>query len=140
MLHQFLGMYVFDSLGYSWICSVYLQETDSRNSSLNAGQRAMLSEYHINKLPDALRLSQAIPKFEAPKKFNLSKIANDLKQLGIDSLKDEKHLEGLPLDRDGKINPDFHKEIFLGNHELFEDDIQHDENRRNKKLEEIFNQ
>ena len=106
---------------------------------MNAGQRAMLSEYQIDKLPDALRLSQAIPKFQAPKKFNLSKIASDLKEFGIDSLKDEKHIEGVPLERDGKINPDFHKEIFLGNHELFEEDIQHDENRRNKKLEEIFN-
>lgn len=121
------------------LCSIDLQETDSRNSTLNAVQRAMLSEYQMNKLPDALRLSQAIPKFEAPKKFNLSKIASDLKQFGIDSLKHDKHLEGVPLDRDGKINPDFHKEIFLGNHELFEEDLQHDENRRNKKLEEIFN-
>jgi hypothetical protein len=99
----------------------------------------MLSEYHIAKLPAALRISQIIPKFEPPKKFNLSNIANALKDFGIHSLKDEKHIEALPLERDGKINPDFHKEIFLGNHELFESDIQHDEQRRNKKLEEIFN-
>ena len=110
------------------------------NDTLNAGQRAMLSEYHIDKLPAALRASQKIPKFEKPKKFNVSQIAKDLKDFGIDSLKDDKHLEGLPLERDGKINPDFHKEIFLGNHELFEADIQHDEKKRDKKLEEIFNQ
>jgi hypothetical protein len=109
------------------------------DNALNAGQRAMLSEYHIDKLPEALLASQKIPKFLPPKKFNLSKIAKDIKDFGIDSLKDDKHFEGLPLERDGKINPDFHKEIFLGNHELFESDIQHDETRRNKKLEEIFN-
>jgi hypothetical protein len=100
----------------------------------------MLAEYHIDKLPEALRISQKIPKFEPPKKFNLSKIAKDIKDFGIHSLKDDKHIEGVPLERDGKINPDFHKEIFLGNHELFEADIQHDESRRNKKLEEIFNE
>ncbi|CAF4828587.1 unnamed protein product, partial [Rotaria socialis] len=88
----------------------------------------------------ALRISQIIPKFEAPRKFNLTKIAKDLKDFGIHSLKDDKHIEGLPLERNGQINPDFHKEIFLGNHELFESDIQSDENKRNKKLEEIFNE
>ena len=67
-------------------------------------------------------------------------IEKDLKDFGFDNLKDDEHLEGLPLDRHGKINPDFHKEIFLGNHELFETDIQHDEEKRNKKLEEIFNE
>ena len=84
----------------------------------------MLSEYHIDQLPAALRLSQVIPKFEMPKKFNLTQIAKDLKQFGIDSLKDEKHLEGVPLERDGKVNLDFHKEIFLGNHELFESELE----------------
>ncbi len=99
----------------------------------------MLSEYHIDKLPAALRISQIIPKFEPPRKFNLTKIAQDLKAFGIHSLKDDKHIEALPLERNGKINPDFHKEIFLGNHEVFEFDMQHDEQKRNKKLEEIFN-
>ena len=84
------------------------------------------------------KLPLALPKFELPKKFNLSKIAQDLKEFGINSLKEDKHLEGLPLDRQGKANPDFHKEIFLGNHELFEKDIQHDEIKRNDKLKEIF--
>jgi len=28
----------------------------------------------------------------------------------------------------------------LGNHELFESDIQHDKQKRNRKLEEIFNE
>jgi hypothetical protein len=110
------------------------------SDTLNAGQRAMLSEYHIDKLPAALRVSQLLPKFEPPKKFNLTKVAQDLKDFGIHSLKDDKHIEALPLERDGKINPDFHKEIFLGNHELFESDIQNDEQKRDNKLEEIFNQ
>ncbi|CAF1347028.1 unnamed protein product [Adineta ricciae] len=110
----------------------------TENSTLNAGVRGMMSEYHIDKLPAALRISQIIPKFQAPKKFNITKIVQDMKDFGIHSLKDEKHIEALPLERDGKINPEFHKEIFLGNHELFESDIQHNEEKRNKKLEEIF--
>ena len=105
---------------------------------MNPGVRGMMSEYHIDKLPAALRISQIIPKFQAPKKFNITKIVQDMKDFGIHSLKDEKHIEALPLERDGKINPEFHKEIFLGNHELFESDIQHNEEKRNKKLEEIF--
>ncbi|CAF2114733.1 unnamed protein product [Rotaria magnacalcarata] len=116
------------------------KKSDIENSTLNSAQRAMLSEYRMEQLPAALRISQIIPKFEAPKKFNLTKIAKDLKDFGIHSLKDDKHIEGLPLERNGQINPDFHKEIFLGNHELFESDIQSDEHKRNKKLEEIFNE
>ena len=72
--------------------------------------------------------------------MNLTQIAKDFKEFGINHLKDDQHLEGLPLDRHGKVNPHFHKEIFLGNHELFESEIQHDVRKRNKKLEEIFNQ
>lgn len=124
------------------ICKInfVFKKSNIENSTLNAAQRAMLSEYKMDELPAALRISQIIPKFEPPKKFNLTKIAKDLKDFGIHSLKDDKHIEGVPLERDGKINPDFHKEIFLGNHELFESDIQNDEQRRNKKLEEIFNE
>ncbi|CAF0847364.1 unnamed protein product [Adineta steineri] len=81
-----------------------------------------------------------IPKLKIPKHFNLKKIAKNLKDFGIHSLKEDQHLEGLPLDRRGKINPEFHKEIFLGNHEAFESEIDHDEGRRDKKLEEIFNE
>jgi len=55
-------------------------------------------------------------------------------------LHEDKHLEGLPLDRDGKPNLDFHKEIFLGNHESFEKEFQRKLETRNKKLEEIFNE
>jgi hypothetical protein len=111
-----------------------------QNSTSNRAEKAVLSEYHMSKLPAALRASLKIPKFQAPKKFNLTQVAKDLKDFGIHNLKDDKHLEGLPLDRNGKVNPDFHKEIFLGNHELFESDILHDEEKRNKKLEEIFNE
>ena len=131
ILASFLLLFILDS--YS--IPIYRVETN-----LTAQQRAMLSEYKMNKLPEALRVSQELPKFVKPRKFNLTKIANDIKDFGIHSLKEDKHLEAVPLERDGQINPDFHKEIFLGNHELFEKDIQHDEIKRNKKLEEIFNQ
>ncbi len=94
------------------------------------------STNHTDKLP----ANQKLPKFEAPKDFNLTQVVKDLKHFGIHSLKEDKHIEGLPLDRQGKVNPDFHKEIFLGHHELFESDIEHNEEKRKKKLEEIFNE
>ena len=100
----------------------------------------MLSEYKIDQLAPALRLSQVIPKFKKPKNFNLTQIEKELKDFGIHSLKDDKHLEGIPLERDGKVNVDFHKEIFLGNHEAFESEIDHDKTQRNDKLKEIFHQ
>jgi hypothetical protein len=75
-----------------------------------------------------------------PTKFNLTRIAQEMKDFGIVGLRDEKHLEGVPLERDGNINADFHKELFLGNHELFENDLEHSEKKRHNKLEEIFNQ
>ncbi len=109
---------------------------------MNSERKTGLSEFHIDKLPlpAVARVPLMIPKIGVPKNFNLTKIAKDLKDFGIHSLKDDKHIEGLPLDRDGKVNPEFHKEIFLGNHELFESDIQHNEEKRNKKLEEIFHE
>ena len=111
---------------------------DKNSSRLNAAQKAMLSEYKMSELPAALRISQIIPKFVRPKNFNLTQIEKDLKHFGIHSLKDDQHLEGLPLERDGKINVDFHKEIFLGNHEDFQNEIEHDKDKRNDKLTEIF--
>jgi hypothetical protein len=96
-------------------------------------QTSDVHSHNINK-------SSIISNIEIPKDFNLRKIAKDFKEFGINNLNDDKHFEGLPLDRHGKVNPDFHKEIFLGNHELFESDIQHDKQKRNRKLEEIFNQ
>ncbi len=87
-----------------------------------------------------VNISAIIANIQVPEDFNLTKIANDLKDFGIHHLKDDQHIEGLPLDRHGKINPDYHKEIFLGNHELFESHIQSDIEKRNKKLEEIFNE
>ncbi|CAF0908498.1 unnamed protein product [Adineta ricciae] len=101
-----------------------------RNTSINSTSKKIHSEY--------ANFSLELAKLQIPKDFNLSKIAKDLKSFGIHSLKDDHHLEGLPLDRHGKVNPEFHRELFLGNHELFESNIQHDEMKRNKKLEEIF--
>lgn len=82
--------------------------------------------------------SVELPKIEVPKKMNLTQIEKELKDFGIHSLKEEKHLEAVPLDRQGRANPHFHREIFLGNHELFENDIQNDEEKRNRKLKQIF--
>ncbi|CAF3913540.1 unnamed protein product [Rotaria sordida] len=91
-----------------------------QHSTLNAGKCTMLLEYHMNKLPATLRISQIISKFEVPKKFNLTKNCKIFKSFGIHSLKDDKHIEDLPLECDGKINPDFHKEIFLDNERIYE--------------------
>ena len=101
-----------------------------RNISVNSTQKKIHEEY--------ANFSLELIKLQIPKDFNLSQIAKDLKSFGIHSLKEDQHLEGLPLDRHGKVNPEFHRELFLGNHELFESNIQHDETKRNKKLEEIF--
>ncbi|CAF3821286.1 unnamed protein product [Rotaria sordida] len=108
------------------------------NSTLNLKEKVILSEYSKDKLTSDLSTSLIIPKFQIPKNFNPLQIAKNLKDFGIHSLKDDKHIEGLPLDRYGQVNPHFHKEIFLGNHELFESDIQRDEIKLHKKLEEIF--
>jgi hypothetical protein len=91
-------------------------------------------------LPKSVNISSLIANIQVPDDFNLTKVVKDLKDFGINDLKDDKHIEGLPLDRHGKINPDYHKEVFLGNHELFESYIQSDVQKRNKKLEEIFNE
>ena len=91
-------------------------------------------------LPKNVNISSLIANIQVPDDFNLTKVAKDLQDFGFNDLKVDKHIEGLPLDRHGKINPDYHKEVFLGNHELFESDIQSDPQKRNKKLEEIFNE
>ncbi|CAF2067704.1 unnamed protein product [Rotaria magnacalcarata] len=113
-------------------------KSENQYSIKNSNKKAVLLQSHINKLTPVLTTSLVLPKLQLPENFNLTEIAKNLKDFGIHSLKDDKHIEGVPLDRHGKVNPDFHKEIFLGNHELFESDIQHDKNKRNKKLEEIF--
>ena len=87
-----------------------------------------------------LNASVELPELEAPKKLNISQVAKELKDFGIHSLKEDKHMDGIPLERDGRINADFHKEIFLGNHEAFESEIEHDKEKRDRKLAEIFRQ
>ncbi|CAF4613714.1 unnamed protein product, partial [Didymodactylos carnosus] len=49
-----------------------------------------------------------------------------------------KHVEGSPLELNGHVNKDFHREIFLGNHELFENEIINNDDVRKTKLKEIF--
>ncbi len=98
------------------------------------------SENRKIKLTDGSNGSSLIANIVVPKDFNVIKVAKDLKDFGFNHLKDDKHLEGSRLNRRGKINLDFHKEIFLGNHELFESNIQNNSRKRNTKLEEIFNE
>ncbi|CAM4878698.1 unnamed protein product [Rotaria socialis] len=133
LLHLFLlNIFVLNAL------PVLDVKSGNQNSIKSSDKKAVLLQSHINNLTSVLNISLVLPKIQLPENFNLTEVAKNLKDFGIHSLKDDKHIEGVPLDRHGKVNPDFHKEIFLGNHELFESDIQHDENKRNKKLEEIF--
>jgi hypothetical protein len=111
-----------------------IQTSDINNSKFNLRKKVIASKNA------GVNISSIIANIQVPKDFNLTQVAKDLKDFGIHHLKDDKHIEGLPLDRQGKINPDYHKEIFLGNHELFESHIQSDVQKRNKKLEEIFNE
>lgn len=127
-----VGLFNVDSL------PIATNQTKQVTVQLNEKQRAMLSEYKMDRLAEGLLRSQIIPKFEVPKKFNLTQIEKEIKDFGINGLKEEKHIEAVPIERDGKINVDFHKELFLGNHELFEAEIQNSPEKRKEKLAEIF--
>lgn len=110
----------------------------NQNNTVNLRDKEVLLETEVNK-SSAINISAIIANLKVPKDFNLTEVAKELKEFGINDLHEDKHLEGLPLDRHGKVNPDFHKEIFLGNHESFEKEFQRNLEKRNKKLEEIFN-
>ncbi|CAF5036814.1 unnamed protein product, partial [Rotaria sp. Silwood1] len=71
ILLNFLHLFLIYNFGIYGL-PVIEKKSDIENSTLNAAQRAMLSEYKMDNLPAALRVSQIIPKFEPPKKFNLT--------------------------------------------------------------------
>lgn len=49
------------------------------------------------------------------KDYNKSRYANvKLGQLNISVIKPPDHLEGLPMERDGQLNPQYRKEVLLG--------------------------
>lgn len=50
------------------------------------------------------------------------KIPDGVKKLPVDKLRPVDHLDAVKMEQDGHINKDFHKEMFLGNHEEFEND------------------
>ncbi|CAF1308966.1 unnamed protein product, partial [Didymodactylos carnosus] len=112
---------------------------ETQTQTQNQMQLQMMNEYHITQLSKDLLASQrSLPKFEMPKNFNVSQIESNLKRFGVNSLELDKHVEGLPLELDGKVNKDFHREIFLGNHELFENEMMNNEDVRKRKLTQIF--
>jgi hypothetical protein len=55
--------------------------------------------------------------------------------LSVDKLKPKDHMDAVRLEQDGMLNKDFHKEVFLGNHEEIEDD---EHEVAESKLEDIF--
>lgn len=88
----------------------------------------------------SLRSTPVLPTIQLPNNFNLTEIAKNIKHFGIHSLKDDEHIKGLLLDKHGKMNADFHKEIFLGNHEILTSKDEHDQKILYKKLEAIFHE
>lgn len=57
----------------------------------------------------------------------------------VDDVAPPKHLDAVKIDRDGKLNSNFHKEVFLGEDvENFDKGSYKLKDQRNK-LEEIFN-
>lgn len=54
----------------------------------------------------------------------------------VDRLAPPDHLDGIKMEQDGHLNKKFHKEVFLGDLEDFED-ISYEE--RKSKLDEVFN-
>ncbi|XP_050414376.1 45 kDa calcium-binding protein [Patella vulgata] len=55
-------------------------------------------------------------------------------QLTLDKLKPQDHLDALKMEHDGHINREYHKELFLGNHE----DIEKDAQNADSKLKDVF--
>ena len=50
------------------------------------------------------------------------KIPDGVKKLPVEKLRPVDHMDAVKMEQDGHINKDFHKEMFLGNHEEFEND------------------
>lgn len=75
---------------------------------------------------------------EHPLKFNQQKknvAANTKQSEKLDDINPPDHMEGFRLERDGHLNRDYKKEIFLGHHEEFE---WSDEEKVSGKLKVIF--
>ena len=62
-------------------------------------------------------------------------VVKDGKKLSLDQLKPVDHVDAVKMEQDGHLNQEYHKELFLGNHEVLEADT--DENAL-KKLIDIF--
>ncbi|XP_025084383.1 45 kDa calcium-binding protein-like isoform X2 [Pomacea canaliculata] len=48
------------------------------------------------------------------------KIPDGVKKLDVDKLRPVDHMDAVKMEQDGHINKDYHREMFLGNHEEFE--------------------
>lgn len=55
-------------------------------------------------------------------KFEPLKDIRKDENLSLDKLKPVDHIDALKMEHDGHINKEYHKELFLGNHEQFEKD------------------
>lgn len=50
------------------------------------------------------------------------KIPDGVEKLPVEKLRPVDHMDAVKMEQDGHINKEFHKEMFLGNHEEFEND------------------
>ena len=61
-------------------------------------------------------------------------------QLQDEEIAPPKHLDGFKINRDGSVNPDFHKEVFLGEEVVNFKIGNYKLKEQKKKLVEIFKQ
>ena len=50
------------------------------------------------------------------------KIPDDVKKLSVEKLRPVDHMDAVRMEQDGHVNKEFHKEMFLGDHEEFENE------------------
>lgn len=63
------------------------------------------------------------------------KVPDNIPKLPVEKLRPVDHMDAIKMEQDGHMNRDFHKEMFLGDHEEFEND-RYDE--AESKLKDIF--
>ncbi|XP_076472750.1 45 kDa calcium-binding protein-like [Babylonia areolata] len=59
---------------------------------------------------------------EKEQELKFVKIPDGVEKLPVEKLRPVDHIDAVRMEQDGHINKDFHKEMFLGNHEEFEKD------------------
>lgn len=66
------------------------------------------------------------------------KIIDKLRSNNLTNIKPVEHMDAVPLEIDGSLNKEMHKELFLGDHEDIENE--HDTDKVIERLKAIFNE